>query len=79
MKKFHQDETFCKNDCTGCNYCEVFAKRSIDYGQAGETVEMAREFYTDYDDYNHKLKDKTANTEAKKLFDDSVVDVDFDF
>jgi collagenase-like PrtC family protease len=76
---FYRKENFCKNDCTGCSYCETFAKKCIDFKKAEEAVNMAGEFYRGYDDYRKMLLDTEPGKPVEKLFQDHSMSVNFDF
>jgi hypothetical protein len=76
---FYRKENFCKNDCTGCSYCETFAKKCIDFTKAREIMEMAKEFYQGYDDYRQMLQDTEPGKPVEKLFQDYSMNVNFDF
>lgn len=63
LKPFYEIENYCKNDCTACNYCESFARKTkvIDYEEAEKVIELARDFYNEYDQYKQVLE--TVNAE----------------
>jgi collagenase-like PrtC family protease len=56
LKPFIEDDDFCRNNCHKCDYCEVFAKKCIDYNKAEEIVDLSKEFYNDYDQYKNILE-----------------------
>lgn len=56
IKPFYEVPGFCKRDCDKCGYCELFAKRNIDYENAKEINNMAKEFYSKYDEYMDMIK-----------------------
>lgn len=55
IKPFYEIENFCTNDCTKCNYCESYARKSIDYKKTKEVMRLARKFYEDYDQYKRMI------------------------
>lgn len=56
LNPFLNIPNFCKRNCAKCNYCEEFAKKCTDYNQAKETIKLAAEFYTEYDEYKQLIK-----------------------
>ncbi len=66
IKPFVEKENFCKNNCAKCGYCAAFARKCIDYKQAEEVVELARQFYRDYDQFQEMLRDKGCSDLEKQ-------------
>ncbi|NIM16715.1 MAG: hypothetical protein GTO45_32395 [Candidatus Aminicenantes bacterium] len=55
IKPYYENENFCKNDCSGCNYCESFAQKCIDHEKANEVIQLAVQFYNDYDRFKEMI------------------------
>jgi collagenase-like PrtC family protease len=51
IRPFYENEAFCKNDCDSCNYCEAFARKTIDYKEGERVIDMARNYFTQCDSY----------------------------
>jgi collagenase-like PrtC family protease len=79
LEPFYKKKYFCGNDCEDCRYCDLFAEKSIDYKKAEETVNMAKEFYEGYDDYRDIINRDSKNVSAKKLFNEDIGDLNFEF
>jgi histone acetyltransferase (RNA polymerase elongator complex component) len=75
IEPFFMNENFCKHDCALCSYCDKFAQRCIDTGEADKTIRLADSFYRDYDMYTQMLG-------RVKYTDDDIlnegIDIDFD-
>ena len=69
IKPFMEKESFCKNNCGACGHCESWTKKCIDLDTAKNVVNLAKEFYKDYDQYQgilDSLAAKDKNLEKKE-------------
>jgi len=64
IKPFVEKENFCRYDCTRCNYCETFARESIDLEKAREIAAMAKDFIGDYDSFKKMIYTQGTGTPA---------------
>jgi collagenase-like PrtC family protease len=77
LEPFYQNRNFCRQNCTTCNYCETYAKKSINYPIAERTIQLAKEFYNGIDSYKMLLT--TSNTLVKKSKQENKdTDIEFD-
>jgi len=66
LKPFVELENFCRGACSSCNYCETFARKCIDYEEAGKVIQLARDFYRQYDQYTQLLDSINAEFEGRE-------------
>lgn len=78
LEPFVKNRNFCGHDCIHCGHCEDFAGKCIDIEKARQTINMAREFYQGYDEFNQVLR-RDEEEPAKKIFRDEGIEVNFDF
>lgn len=76
IKPFLTKDDFCKRDCTACQYCDRYAKKIIDYNEAQRIIDLARDFYAEYDGFNKMLK--TVNTGEEQQFERNEEKLEFD-
>lgn len=82
---FYEKEEFCKNNCLACNYCEQFARKTINIEEAENTKRLADKFYTQYDElkinslYAMQSLDLQCDNCHSMQCDDSLYHLDFDF
>ncbi len=76
LEPFYKNKNFCDFNCVKCDYCETFARKSIDYGKAQETMSLAREFYNEFDQYKKLLH--TAVEDPGKNRETAVPEIEFD-
>ena len=55
IKPFLAEEAFCQSDCSNCHYCDSFAKKCIDHQEAERVIQLANEFYQEYDPFKRIL------------------------
>ncbi len=56
IKPFYENEDFCQNNCSQCRYCETFVTKCIDVAETKKIMDLAREFYRDYDAYGQLIE-----------------------
>ncbi len=78
IKPFYEKENFCKNDCLKCNYCETFSKKCIDYDQANEVIELAKDFYGKYDSFTTMIESIDYRDTENTQEDDLAIDFELD-
>lgn len=66
IKPFYENEHFCKNDCTTCNYCEKFAKKCIDPEKTRDIYQAADHFYSECDPFNRMIRSFTPGNEDER-------------
>lgn len=67
VKPFAEGLHHCNRDCMKCNYCDTFAKKSIDMDKADEITSLANSFYNEYDLYKNNLKEVLSSQEEKSI------------
>lgn len=68
VKKFFDDPDFCRNVCARCKYCERFAKKSMDQGQAAELNKKALAYFEEVDNYTRVLTEEKTHRLNKRVF-----------
>jgi hypothetical protein len=67
IKTFFDNPGFCKNICTNCNYCESFAKKSLDLEQAENLNQQALSYFEGVDAYIQICNETTSKENNIKL------------
>ncbi|MCB2354689.1 U32 family peptidase [Clostridium estertheticum] len=70
IKRFYENEGFCKHDCTTCNYCDSYVKNCMDIEKTQEVIEMSNKFYKEYDQYRKLLSTVRVGDDKSKLEND---------
>jgi collagenase-like PrtC family protease len=55
IKKFYSDGNSCINNCNQCGYCKSYAKKIFNIVEADWINAMAKEFYTEFDQFSQML------------------------
>jgi len=71
IKPYYEKENFCKYNCTKCRYCEAFASKCMDIKKAEEVIDLAKKFYSDYDQFK-ELNDSLDLREQIPLQEDEI-------
>jgi|GEM_PF-369101 len=64
IKPFYEKEGFCDLDCSQCHYCDAYAKKHLDSPHNRETLRLAKEFYSGYDEYKKIIERAKTQTAA---------------
>ena len=56
LKPFYEKEGFCKSNCDKCGYCENYIKKCIDPDETRKIMDLAKNFYRDYDPYGKLIE-----------------------
>ncbi len=78
VKRFYDEPDFCKDVCDSCGYCENYARKCMEYHEVEELNSKALSFYRNIDGFTKTLKNY-QETNEKKIFDESELNLDFDF
>jgi len=57
IKPFYDEKIICENDCDSCKYCDKYSKKCIDIDKANEIIALAKDFYSEYDQFNELIKE----------------------
>ncbi|MCR3759892.1 U32 family peptidase [Clostridium felsineum] len=72
IKKFYDNPRFCRENCDVCNYCEVWARKSIDYSENEKINIQGREFLEESDRFKaliNKVKEESGESKRKEIFE----------
>jgi len=69
------NESFCKNECEKCQYCDNFTRKAIDSEDAKKVFQLAENFFDQCDTYDKMLVSLNDSGETEQ---NSEMDVDFD-
>ncbi|XBX10037.1 U32 family peptidase [Enterocloster clostridioformis] len=74
IEPFVVDGEFCKSNCERCGYCDEFIDKCIDRDKTNEVFDLAREFYSQYDEYINMIKDnnKKSDNGNKKPYENKL-------
>jgi collagenase-like PrtC family protease len=64
IEPFVENPGFCRHNCKECGYCDAFARKCIDVKEAEQVIQMAREFYQQYDGFKKALQQANAKRRA---------------
>lgn len=79
LEAYIRNENFCRNDCTNCNYCEIFARKCIDYKEAEAVIAAAVKFYGECDQFNIMVDSLTTSSiKNEEQAIDMTMTADFD-
>lgn len=66
IKPFVEKDDFCKNDCSGCSYCDAYVRKCTDYSKTQEVFNLAGEFYTKFDHFINMAKSNSNTAEQEQ-------------
>ncbi len=72
LKPFYENKVVCRNNCTKCGYCDLFAKKAIELKAADEIIGLAKKFYSECDEFNILLNDSHDEYNNQKQLEDSL-------
>jgi collagenase-like PrtC family protease len=79
VEKFFQNPHQCKETCSTCNYCGVYAEKSMNKDKAIILDENTQSFYKNYDRFNQVIHSESTYRPIKKLVEEKDLKFDFQF
>jgi collagenase-like PrtC family protease len=77
ISRFYEKPEQCQNLCETCQYCKIYAQKSINKEEAEELNRKALLFFKTYDKFSKIVQDQKGK-KVKKLFEKKEFDLDFE-
>lgn len=78
IKPYYEINGFCRNNCSGCRHCEIYAAKAVDMEKAGQVIHLANEFYNEHDEFDKMIRNLAEN-EGRSSEQPVDIDINFDF